>query len=170
MNLFILDLNPKISAQYHVDKHIVKMPTETAQMISFIYHSEFWESEIPDFIMNFSRSHYAHPCTIWMRESLSNFIYSCQIGIELYQEYQYRYNQPDKHKRAISIFEFAINNPPNLPNLGLTKFAQAMEPDFIQTPCPIENYRMYYRIAKKHLHRWTKREKPQFCWKFCFLE
>jgi len=29
MNLFILDNNIELSAKYHCDKHIVKMPTET---------------------------------------------------------------------------------------------------------------------------------------------
>ena len=33
MNIFILDDNPRACAEYHLDKHVVKMPLETAQLI-----------------------------------------------------------------------------------------------------------------------------------------
>ena len=163
MNLFILDENPQKAARYHVDRHVVKMPTETAQMISFIYHdTEFWDDKIPDFMMGFSKTHYKHPCSIWMRESLENFLYACQLGMELYKEYQFRYNQPEKHLRARQIFEFALQTPPKLPKLGLTPFAQAMDEQFIRFFCPIQNYREYYREGKKHLHTWKNRDTPPF--------
>ncbi|NBO22875.1 hypothetical protein EBU94_06025 [bacterium] len=163
MNLFILDENPQKAARYHVDRHVVKMPTETAQMISFIYHdTEFWDDKIPDFMMGFSKTHYKHPCSIWMRESLENFLYACQLGMELYKEYQFRYNQPEKHLRARQIFEFALQTPPKLPKLGLTPFAQAMDEQYIKFSCPIQNYREYYREGKKHLHSWKNRAIPPF--------
>lgn len=162
MNLFILDTNPTLSAIYHTDRHVVKMPTETAQMISFVYHDKnYWQKDIPEFIMGFSKTHYKHPCSIWIRESLSNFIYACKFGLELYNEYQYRYQKPDKHSRAKSIFDFAIKNPPNIPDKGLTQFAKAMDNQYI-CPCAIESYRNYYRNGKTHLHNWKNRNKPQW--------
>jgi hypothetical protein len=161
MNLFILDADPKMSAKYHTDRHIVKMPTETAQMVSFIYHDkELWNKQLPDFIMGFSKTHYKHPCSIWMRESLSNFKYACQLGLELYNEYQYRYQKPDKHQRAKQIFSFALGNLPQIADKGLTPFALAMDKIFINFSCPIENYREYYRNGKSHLHNWKNREIP----------
>lgn len=33
MNIFFLDKDPKLAAQYHVDRHVVKMPLESAQML-----------------------------------------------------------------------------------------------------------------------------------------
>ena len=33
MNIFILDTDHSTSALYYVDKHVVKMPLETAQML-----------------------------------------------------------------------------------------------------------------------------------------
>lgn len=163
MNLFILDENIALSAQYHVDKHIVKMPTETAQMISFLYHDiELWNEDIPSFIMKFSKAHNKHPCTIWIKSSLQNFQYACTLGLELYNEYQYRYNKPDKHSRAKAIFEFGLNNPPNLPNIGITPFAQAMDDEYKISTCPITNYRQYYYIGKNKLHTWKNRPVPNF--------
>ena len=163
MNILILDKSIEVSAKYHVDRHIVKMPTETAQMISFLYHDkELWQGEVPDFIMGFSKTHYKHPCTIWIRDSLDNFEYACRLGMELYNEYQYRYNKPDKHQRARDIFQFALQNPPKLERKGLTPFAQAMDKEYIKFSCPILNYQEYYRIGKEHLHKWTKRGTPPF--------
>ena len=34
MNIFYLDKNPKIAAQMHCDKHVVKMVLEYAQILS----------------------------------------------------------------------------------------------------------------------------------------
>lgn len=160
MNIFVLDKSPELSAIYHTDKHIVKMPTETAQMISFVYHDEaLWKSNVPDFMMGFSKTHYKHPCSKWIKESLSNFIYAAELGLELYKEYQFRYNKPDKHQRAKLIFEFALKNPAKIEDKGLTEFAKAMDVEYICSD-PIESYRNYYRKGKSHLHTWKNRNKP----------
>lgn len=34
MNIFYLDKDPRIAASYHCDKHVVKMVSETAQLLS----------------------------------------------------------------------------------------------------------------------------------------
>ena len=99
---------------------------------------------------------------VWIRESLSNFKYACMLGLALYEEYQFRYNKPDKHQRAKNIFEFALKNPPAILDKGLTPFALAMDEKYIQHQSPIENYRNYYRIGKQHLFTWKNRQKPHF--------
>ena len=93
---------------------------------------------------------------------MSNFKYACRLGIELYKEYQYRYNKPDKHKRAIQIFEFALKNPPKIKDKGLTNFALAMDTIYIKHNSPVENYREYYKNGKSHLFSWKNRNKPPF--------
>lgn len=162
MNIFVLDRDPRVAAEYHSDKHVVKMPTETAQMVSFVYHDpSLWQGEIPDFVMAFSKSHYNHPCSVWMRESLSNFTFSCRLGLELYHEYQHRYNRPDRHGRARRIFEFALANPPGIEERGLTDFATAMDERYLRGDA-VESYRNYYRMAKSHIHSWRNRTKPSW--------
>ena len=148
---------------YHTDRHIVKMPTETAQMLSFAYHhTDLWNDSLPPYIMAFSKTHDLHPCSKWMRESLSNWIYTAQFGMELYEEYQFRFNKPDKHQRAKNIFMFAIENPPDLPNIGLTRFAEAMDDCYKISDSPIINYRNYYSKAKNHLFQWKNRPQPHW--------
>ena len=34
MNIFVLDKDPKVAAEEHCDKHVVKMIGESAQMLS----------------------------------------------------------------------------------------------------------------------------------------
>jgi hypothetical protein len=161
MNLFILSNSKEESAVFHTDKHIVKMPTELSQMLSFAYHhSNLWKHNNPEFIMQFSKTHDLHPCSKWMRESLSNWIYSCEFGLELYKEYQFRFNKPDKHQRAKKIFEFSLNNPPNIKDIGLTPFVCAMPDEVKISDCAVSNYRNYYTKSKTHLFKWTARNKP----------
>ena len=38
MNIFVLDENPYLAAQYHNNKHVVKMILETAQLLSTAHH------------------------------------------------------------------------------------------------------------------------------------
>jgi hypothetical protein len=161
MNLFILSENKQRSAIYHTDRHIVKMPTETAQMLSFAYHHpELWGGNVPSYIMAFSKTHDLHPCSKWMRESVQNWLYTAQFGMALYEEYQFRFNKPDKHQRAKMIFQFALDNPPSLPDTGLTRFAEAMDECYKVHQSPILNYRNYYTQAKNHLFNWKNRKKP----------
>ena len=37
MNIFLLDYNIERCARYHCDKHVVKMPLETTQMLSTVH-------------------------------------------------------------------------------------------------------------------------------------
>ena len=41
MNIFYLDRDPRIAAQMHCDKHVVKMPLESAQMLCTLMILEY---------------------------------------------------------------------------------------------------------------------------------
>ena len=47
MNIFILDENPTLAAQYQCNKHVVKMVTETEKSHLF----EFKNRSVPDWII-----------------------------------------------------------------------------------------------------------------------
>ena len=165
MNIFILDNNVKKCVQFHCDKHIVKMVTETSQLLSYVYREI--DVNVPNFLHKIRKSHLKHPCTLWTKESLDNFIWLCKFGKELYYEYQYRYNKPFKHWKAKFIFEWCLNNPPNLPKIGLTPFARAIKkekyPDLLDEglyPDIVECYREYYRRDKKEFTKYKKRGIP----------
>jgi hypothetical protein len=152
MNIFFLDENPKLSAKYHVDKHVVKMILETAQLLCGVHHAT---DQVTDQVP-YKLSHKNHPCAIWARESLSNYLYLCELGLELGKEYTYRYG---KRHKSIEVIEWCIVNKPNIPDIGFTKPAMAM-PDEFKVDSVVESYRNYYMGAKSDLASWKNREKP----------
>lgn len=161
MNIFATDSDTSICATYHTDKHIVKMPLEMAQMVSFVYHhKELWDKPIPQLLMSYSPTHDKHPCSLWMQENLSNFYWSCELGIKLVEEYRFRYNS-QKHERCLLIFQWALDNLPEVEIDLMTPFAKAMPEEF-KVDCSIESYRNYYKFGKTELHQWTKRNKPEW--------
>jgi len=158
MNIFALDKNPKIAAQYHCDKHVVKMITESAQLLSTAAH-EFYPKLFDPNIM-YKPTHPYHPCTKWLGESLFNYTWLRYLLKHLIEEYEYRYNKPDKFTRAKEILSY-ISRQLNADFRGLhiTPFALAM-PDEFKQENQILAYRNYYKIDKKHLHKWTNRPTP----------
>ena len=108
MNIFFLDYDTKKCAKYHCDKHVVKMILETAQLLCGAH----WVtgSEAP-----YKLSHKNHPCSIWVRESLSNYLYLCDLGLELCKEYTYRYGRTHKSQQ---IIEWCLDKKLNIKDKG----------------------------------------------------
>ena len=152
MNIFILDYDVKKCAQYHVDKHVVKMILETAQLLCGVHHlTPQVTPQVP-----YKLSQKNHPCSIWTRESLSNYLYLCELGLELCKEYTYRYG---KRHKSQDVIEWCLINKPNIPDVGFTEPAMAM-PDEYKVKSVVESYRNYYIGAKSGFAVWKNREKP----------
>lgn len=153
MNIFVLDENTDICAEYHNDKHVVKMILESAQMLSTAVRSTGVDA-------GYKSTHLNHPCNIWVRESIWNWWWLFDLAYSLHNEWQYRFDHPE-HKKHKS-FEVILSLPePKLPDLGLTPFAQAM-PDEYKSDDAVEAYRNYYMNEKDHLAGWKKRNKPEW--------
>lgn len=154
MNIFILDKDVKKCAQYHCDKHVVKMILETAQLLCGVHHmTDQVTDQVP-----YKLSHKNHPCAIWARESYTNYLYLCELGLALCDEYTHRYGK--RHKSMEVIF-WCISNRPNIPDKGLTEFAKAM-PEEYKVESAVESYRNYYRGAKSGFVSWKNRDVPRW--------
>lgn len=151
MNIFYLADNPEENAAYHVDKHVVKMITEYAQLLSTAVR-------ISGLDAGYKITHKNHPSAIWVRESIQNWFWLAQLAYYLNKEYRYRYDKTVNHK-SFDIIESLPT--PVLPNIGLTKFRLAM-PDDVKQEDPIESYRNYYINYKQHIASWKKREIPSW--------
>lgn len=178
MNIFVLDWDVKKCAEYHVDKHVVKMILETAQLLCGVHHmtpqvnpSSYPSSnpssnrpstvQVTDQVTDqvpYKLSHKNHPCAIWARQSLSNYLYLCELGLELSKEYTYRYGKTHKSQ---SIIEWCLQNKPNIPDKGFTQPAKAM-PDEYKVDDVVESYRNYYKGAKNSFASWKNREIPSW--------
>jgi hypothetical protein len=162
MNIFFLDKNPKKCAIYHCDKHVVKMILETCQLLSTAHQvvsESLPESNIkPGNVENIMKPSYInHPCNIWVRESLENYLWLTKLGWELCKEYTYRYGK--KHSREDTIISLMDNWPLHIPHIGFTPPAQAM-PENCKKKDSVEAYREYYQQEKRHIASWKKRSIP----------
>jgi hypothetical protein len=156
MNIFILDEDTDNCAKMHNDKHVVKMILETAQLLCGVH----WlvGSEAP-----YRLSHKNHPCSIWARECIENYVWLCDLGMSLCREYSHRYKHKDgtpKRHKSQDIIEWCMVNLPNIKENGtMTEFALAM-PDECKVGNAVESYREYYNIHKKDISTWKNREIP----------
>lgn len=154
MNIFILDWDVKKCAEYHCDKHVVKMILETAQLLCGAHHlTDQVADQVP-----YKLSHKNHPCAIWVRESLSNYLYLCELGVELCKEYTYRYG---KRHKSQDVIEWCITNKIKIIDRGLTPPPKAM-PDEYKVPDVIQSYRNYYMGAKSGFTTWKGRNIPEW--------
>jgi len=154
MNIFILDWDVKKCAVYHNDKHVVKMILETAQLLCGVHHvTETNIDNIP-----YKLSHKNHPCSIWARESITNYLWLCELGLELCKEYTYRY---EKRHKSQDVIEWCLFNKPNIEDKGFTEPAKAM-PDEYKVKSVVQSYRNYYNGEKVSFSKWKKREIPKW--------
>lgn len=151
MNIFYLDSDLVLNAQYHVDKHVVKMITEQNSLLSSVHLLS--GSEAP-----YKLTHKNHPCAIWVRESISNYIWLCYSTLALCKEYTFRYVKIHKGE---AIANWHLNHLPYIQNISLTERPKCMD-EIYKRDTVIESYREYYRSDKSHLHSWKKREKPEW--------
>ena len=155
----MLHLIPRIAAQYHCDKHVVKMIIESAQLL-YTAHWVLSPSGVPEFA--YKKCHVNHPSGIWVRESIENYEWLCELAIELCAEFRYRYGKVHGTQKHI---EWLIRNPPfHIPAVHMTPLRLAM-PDEYKCDDPVKAYRTFY-IESKHKQRgivsYKKREWPEF--------
>jgi len=151
MNIFILDKDPIISAQMQCDKHIVKMPLETAQMLCSVWHRYGSADRVP-----YKEAHKNHPCTLWAGNDAHNYDWLWQHGMELCFEYTRRYN--NIHKCQSVIMDLTIDNVgfafEHMSRQG-TPHPQCM-PDEYKCDDSVLAYRKYYVNDKKDIAKWNK--------------
>ena len=110
MNIFVTSPCPHESAKVLPDKHVVKMPLETCQMLSIVF-SHWYYDWGDDLVKKKDGTSYSvkkgafrkHPCTQWAAASLFNTAWLIQHGCALSQEYSYRYGKI--HGCANALFE-----------------------------------------------------------------
>lgn len=156
MNIFYLDQKPWLAAQYHNDRHVVKMVLETAQLLSAAHH--ILDRDTPICQNVYKLTHKNHPCAVWVRASYQNYMWTYQLLQYLLAEYTFRYGKEHKTSRLMDYLQHIPNNIPPVP---FTPVALAM-PDELKLPNPVDAYRNYYRQGKAHLAKWTKRETPSW--------
>jgi len=154
MNIFYINEDPIIAARELADDHIRKMQIESAQMCCTAH----WETggEAP-----YKRAHKNHPSTKWTKESLPQYLWLVEHGLEICNEFEKRYGK--KHKTK-DVLEWLRDNKPNIPNNGFKTPPMCM-PEIYKTDDVIESYRKFYIEDKVKIKKldWKKlNNKPEW--------
>ena len=181
MNIFALDSDKTLAAQYHVSKHVVKMILEHCQLLSTahrILDGEFfigktasnrnikrWKlpSDLDNFI--YTATHVNHPSAIWTRECDSHYVWLAELTKELCTEYTFRYGKIHRCQE-IGLVDFFINNSPkNISKEKHFRLPDPAMPDIYKVKNDVvQSYRNYYNGAKTRMANWdgkiNSREKP----------
>jgi hypothetical protein len=155
MNIFVLDADVKKAAQYHVDKHCIKMILETTQLLNNALIT-YDKSYVPVY----RQTHKNHPASIWASQSRENFGWLLNLGLALCEEYTYRYSKTHKCQSILSNF-YSDASKLSIPNIGLAPFVKCM-PDQYKVDDPVQSYRNYYKGDKAYIAKWTKRNVPDW--------
>jgi hypothetical protein len=176
MNIFYLDPDPSTCAKMHLDKHVVKMIIEYAQLMSTAHrvldgeqytdktannrNIQRWrmKDELSEHTL-YKASHVNHPSAIWVRQSKENYRWLYRMWFYLLQEYTYRYGKKHACEKLMSALYL---NPMNIPKGIFTEPTLAM-PDTYKVPNDaIKSYQNYYIHDKSRFAKWKNRETPEW--------
>lgn len=158
MNIFRLDDDPKICAQYHCDKHTVKMILEHSQLMSTAHH--VFQTKLAKSGRLYKQTHANHPSAGWVRESRANYRWLHDLTKELCTEYSYRYYRVHKVESS-GLMKLLSSVPLAIPDKGQTPLRLAM-PDECKVGSATESYRNYYASYKERMLSWKGRPMPNF--------
>jgi hypothetical protein len=186
MNIFALSRNPVEAAHQMIDKHIIKMPTETCQMLhtNILYMQYVKEHGEEPQLKDLKAFHLAteselmkpamlnHPSTIWARQTYANWNWLYEHGLALCDEYTYRYEKKhgtlDRILECIPYFDVVFEH--NFPKNRLQPVSIAMDDKYRipnQMDIPnwehvIESYRHYYLEGKWRIAEWRNSRRPEW--------
>ena len=176
MNIFYIDKDPVIAAQWMVDKHVVKMILESAQLLSTAHRiidgvetqgksatgrnvKRWLLSDAREPVL-YSATHINHPSAVWCRKSVENYNWLADHMFALLNEYTHRYN---KHHKVEGDLSYMLQSPPhNLKEYDMTVMPSAMADEYKVSNDPLVNYRNYYKVGKARMHKWTNRQPPEW--------
>lgn len=177
MNIFYTDYDPEVAARNMVDRHVVKMILETAQLLSTAHRvidgeeyvgqsqsgrkAKRWRlSGNADAIM-YAATHINHPSAVWVRENSANYDWLYGHLLALGREYTYRYGRT--HLTIDKLKDILKDAPANIEQSKvMTKMPSCMDKQYIVSLDPIINYRNYYNYGKTDLLRWSNRPPPKW--------
>lgn len=174
MNIFILsyqtDWNAHMREQAasHCDKHVIKMITESVQMLST-------NLVIDDTLTVLAKGHQPitsaafgnHPCTKWARDKLINFTYLTELALKLCEEKIHRYPLTAPHQyhgwlkelreKLPTYDSVPAEFPVAIPDCPA---ATKLTGEYVNLDTAAELYQRYYVTHKASFVSWKNRPVP----------
>ena len=132
MNIFVTDPSPTLSAQVLPDKHVVKMPLESCQMLAIVCsekrghgYGEIHKKDGEPY--NTEKGAFrGHPCTIWANESNINAWWLVAHAMALCEEYTHRYGKVHSCEKTVleagHLIPFTLERPKSFAFAGPDEF------------------------------------------------
>ncbi len=144
MNIFFTDRNPHTAAQSLPDKHIVKMPVETVQMLVSVLMRHDVAHDVVTKAGTLHRGGYhRHPCTVWAGDRGLHAFWLLMHGQALCDEYTHRYGKVHACQHQLDRVKELLHQC-NFAQTGWVEPAQAM-PDECKHADAVTAYRTYMR-------------------------
>jgi len=163
VNIFAVNDDPRLAARDLPDKLVVKMPTESIQLLTpwaFNAHGVYIQK--PDGTTYGIKGYAHHPCMRWLYDSPANVIWLLEHAIEMSDEYTRRYGkQHGVNYALVQIQQLCETFYSDLSADDHTAFVQAMPIDFKNESDPVQAYRNYINGYKGYAE-WRYSEKPDW--------
>jgi hypothetical protein len=164
VNIFAVNNDPRLAARDLPDKLIVKMPTESLQLLTpwaFNTHGAYIQK--PDGTNYGTKGFAHHPCAKWLYESPSNVAWLLDHAFGMCNEYEKRYR---KQHGVLFGLDQLLNLWLDQGNSWVyaenhTEFVQAMPEEFKIPGDPVTAYRNYINGYKGYAV-WNYSEKPEW--------
>ena len=177
MNIFYLSKDPVEAAQAHLDKHVVKMILEYAQLLSTAHRindgterivlsdsgrkKRVWQLEDDRDTTLYSATHVNHPSAIWARQTSCNYEWLYQLFCATCDEYTHRYGKV--HLTDTKLRDVLKNHPKRIARSKIWVGPTPAMPDECKVPGdPLASYKRYYIDKKADMAKWTNREPPEW--------
>jgi predicted DCC family thiol-disulfide oxidoreductase YuxK len=183
MNIFYLHTDPRIAAEYHLDKHVVKMILESAQLLCTAHRlldgtqyieQKYVQGSLPARWRKMKRwrlddhresilyiaGHINHPSAVWVRANIDHYRWLYDLMYHLIGEYKYRYE--GKYHKCEKLLMPLLDAPHNIPIVDWQDPPQAMPDDVKVVGNAVQAYRNYYSVHKRRFATWKVREEPEW--------
>jgi hypothetical protein len=177
MNIFYLSNDPVEAAQAHLDKHVVKMILEYAQLLCTAHRindgtervvlsdsgrkKKVWELPDGRDSVLYSATHANHPSAIWARQTSCNYEWLYKLFVATCEEYTHRYGKV--HVTDTKLREVLKQHPTRIGKSRVWVGPTPAMPDECKVPGdPLASYKRYYIDKKADMAKWTNREPPEW--------
>ena len=184
MNIFFLSLDPKESAEMHLDKHVVKMILEYCQLLSTAHRYldgvqiielspknrkiKRWKLNDERDEKLYKATHVNHPSAVWCRQGTENYKWLHSLLVCVCTEYTFRYGKVHKSQRD-GIVDMLSSTPKSIPIKLFSPPTLAMPDECKIDGDAIASYQKYYNEKKQHIASWKKRNTPTWFQKAAFI-
>ena len=172
MNVFYVDKNPVTAAEMMIDKHVVKMILESAQLLCTCHRvmdgTEYYgktangrkikrwthpNSNLEPIL--YKAGWVKHPSTIWLFESAYNYMWLYNHMMALNNEYKVRYNHTKNHVTIDKLGDILKHPPKNAKYNVIATDPKPAMPEHCKVPGDsVASYRKYYIIEKRRFATW----------------